>query len=1512
MSWPLAQDYNEALQNPQSSFSDPELRQGQVVVNALGIPQPCSGNFADVYAVECAASKTKWAVKCFTREVHGLRERYSEISLHLQLARLPFTVDFQYLEQGVRIAGQWYPALKMHWVEGFTLNTFVRDMLDKPAMLDALGQIWLRMARRLREAKIGHGDLQHGNVLMVPGSTASSLAVKLIDYDGMWVPALAKTPSGEAGHPAYQHPQRLREGTYNPEVDRFSLLVIYCALRALRLGGRQLWERFDTGDNLLFRQQDFETPARSPLISELLRMNHPELRNLVAKLIDAARSPLDQVPHLADLVPEEKPAARSKPQAAARAAAATAPEPNAFQDIDAESTGGRSRRETARGGSLIPWIAAGGVAACAVVGGVLLWGLRAGGNSEKPSTEQPLTRSKNTDASPPPKVEENVPPRPAPNPKDIPVKPVEARLPILDGPPGEVRRFEGMTGVYNMAFSPDGRRFLTAHNDRSVHLWDTAAGKEIHVLKGHTDVVWSAIFSPDGKRAVSASSDKTVRLWDLETGKQIKALMGHTGRAYHAVFSPDGRQVLSGSEDSTVRLWDVDTGREIRSYPGHLGAVHEVAFAPDGAQVVSAGFDQRLHLWEKDTGKELPPCEGSTAHVYRLAFSADGQFIAAGGADNLVCIWRIANRSVLHSLKGSSGPVIGLRFSPDGRQLVSITKAGDAQVWDTATGKELGRYYGPQDTGMDAAAVSADGRYFLTAGADKMARLWRLPPPDVLAAKPDAPAGEVQVFQGHTAPIRRVAYSFDGRHVLSAGFDGTVRVWEVATGRERIAFKGHAHPHIHGLAILPDGRRALSAGADRVVRLWDMDDGHEIRAFKEHTEYVFNVAVSPDGRRIVSGGMSPVALLWETETGRVIHQLDGHGAAVEHVCFAPDGRSVLIGYGKGSIRLWDAASGQEIREFQGHTAAVTGVQFSPDSRLALSCSRDKTVCLWDVSTGKELRRFEGHTDQVEGATLSPDGRRAVTGSTDKTVRLWDVATGKELHRFEGHTKRVFDVAYSPDGRYALSGSDDQTLRLWRLPFAPFMIGQPFPIKAGNTVVQSAPPAPGKTEPAPNAGKLPVPDEAAQKEATEEIREIYKADYATLRQADERVALAVKLLKRGMSKSEKPEQRFVYLREARDLAARGGDVTVSLSAIDELTKTFAVEPLAMKIAALEIAVKALRNAEAGKRLYEQALAAVEEAESADDYDFAAKLLKLAQSAALKSGDPFFRNVVTQRENRQKTLRAEYAKIADAVKTLADKPDDAAANLTAGKFQCFAKEDWSKGAPMLARGQDAALAELARKDMENPAGAEEQAALGQAWGTFADKQSNANVKKAAQQRARRWLRAALPYLNGAEADRVASQLEVKIGKLKFRPGLVAELFGGEKFERRIKARLDYKIDYEWGGGSPGDKVPADHFSIRWQGVLIPPRAGKYKLTLNHDDGARLKIDGQTVIDGWGGPGEESKEVVLTNQPHVLQLELWENIGDAHIRLQWGLDGGFKEQPVPLDALFHEVKQERLLAP
>lgn len=342
MSWPLSQDYNEAVQNPLSTFSDPELKQSEVATNDLGLPMPCSGNFADVYELNHPAGG-KWAVKCFTRQIPGIQDRYLKISNYLQKCRLPFIVQFNFLEQGVKVRGQWYPILKMDWVEGLSLNEFVDDYVDRPRILQSLCDMWVKLATGLREARLAHCDLQHGNVLLVPGGQEGKLSLRLVDYDGMWVPALERSKSIELGHSNYQHPQRQREGLWSNHIDSFSHLVIYTALRAVASAGKPLWQRCNNGDNLLFKQTDLVAPTKSPLFAELFKSGDPAVKYLAGVLMDAARQPLAQTPLLYDVVqgiPRTKTARRD--------AAVALPRDTVDESLDWERVLGEARRKRRR------------------------------------------------------------------------------------------------------------------------------------------------------------------------------------------------------------------------------------------------------------------------------------------------------------------------------------------------------------------------------------------------------------------------------------------------------------------------------------------------------------------------------------------------------------------------------------------------------------------------------------------------------------------------------------------------------------------------------------------------------------------------------------------------------------------------------------------------------------------------------------------------------------------------------------------------------------------------------------------------------------------------------------------------------------------------------------------------------------------------------------------------------------------------------------------------------------
>ncbi len=305
MVWPTQNDYDEAAENLRYSMSDEDLRGGQAELDDQQLPKVWSGNFANVYRIDCPATGKSWALKCFTREVSTRQERYRHIAAALKAARLPFTVPFVYLEHGVQVHGQWFPAVKMEWVEGQTLNSFVEESLEKPKMLRQLLDLWPRLASRLRDAGIAHADLQHGNVLLVPAADGK-LALKLIDYDGMYVPALAGTQSGEMGHAAYQHPKRAAQRAYNAHVDRFSHLVIYTAVHCLKSDRQNLWRQFSNGDNLLFREADFQKPNVSTVFQSLWELGDEQSRAMVGRLILACRQPLEGVPWVDEIVVRER------------------------------------------------------------------------------------------------------------------------------------------------------------------------------------------------------------------------------------------------------------------------------------------------------------------------------------------------------------------------------------------------------------------------------------------------------------------------------------------------------------------------------------------------------------------------------------------------------------------------------------------------------------------------------------------------------------------------------------------------------------------------------------------------------------------------------------------------------------------------------------------------------------------------------------------------------------------------------------------------------------------------------------------------------------------------------------------------------------------------------------------------------------------------------------------------------------------------------------------------------
>jgi conflict system STAND superfamily ATPase/WD40 domain-containing protein len=289
----------------------------------------------------------------------------------------------------------------------------------------------------------------------------------------------------------------------------------------------------------------------------------------------------------------------------------------------------------------------------------------------------------------------------------------------------------------------------------------------------------------------------------------------------------------------------------------------------------------------------------------------------------------------------------------------------------------------------------------------------------------------LRVFRGHARPVRTIAFSPDGKRVVTASRDNTARLWDAESGKDIAELKGHTSS-VWSAAFSPDGTRVVTASEDGTARLWDAEGGKETAVLKGHMDRVLSAAFSPDGKRVVTASEDGTARLWDAGSGTAVAVLKGRAHGVNSAAFSPDGKRVATASDDGTARLWDAESGTEIAELEGHAGAVQSAAFSPDGKRVVTASADKTARLWDAASAKEVAVLvlEGHTDAVMSAAFSPDGKRVVTASADKTARLWDADSSKQIAALQGHTSQVWSAAFSPDGTRVVTASDDGTARLW--------------------------------------------------------------------------------------------------------------------------------------------------------------------------------------------------------------------------------------------------------------------------------------------------------------------------------------------------------------------------------------------------------------------------------------------------------------------------------------------------
>ncbi len=286
-------------------------------------------------------------------------------------------------------------------------------------------------------------------------------------------------------------------------------------------------------------------------------------------------------------------------------------------------------------------------------------------------------------------------------------------------------------------------------------------------------------------------------------------------------------------------------------------------------------------------------------------------------------------------------------------------------------------------------------------------------------------------LMGHRMSVRSVAFSPDGKRIVSGSQDNLVKVWDATNGQETLTFKGHQDV-VRSVAFSPDGQRIVSGSWDCPPKVWDATTGQEIFTLGSEN-FVMCVAFSPDGKSIACGNGYWKLKLWDAASGEETLTLKGHNEAIVCLAFSPDGKRIVTGSHDRTLKTWDLTTGKETLTFKGHTGSIRSVAFSADGKRIASGSDDHTVRVWDAASGQETLLLKGHTDRVWSVAFSPNGKWILSGSNDKTMKLWDASTGRETLTLKGHTAGVMWVAFSPDGKRIVSGSWDNTLKLWDVP-----------------------------------------------------------------------------------------------------------------------------------------------------------------------------------------------------------------------------------------------------------------------------------------------------------------------------------------------------------------------------------------------------------------------------------------------------------------------------------------------
>ena len=666
--------------------------------------------------------------------------------------------------------------------------------------------------------------------------------------------------------------------------------------------------------------------------------------------------------------------------------------------------------------------------------------------------------------------------------------------------------------ITHVVTSRDGKLLATSGllNTRpAIVIRNLETGSHLTTLLGHAGPILAMQFSADGTKLATGSDDGTARVWDLTDAKfpELARFTGHEAAVTAVTISIDGTLAVSGAANNSLKVWSIADGTETKTLAGHTAPIVSLAMLPDGT-AVSAG-DTSVRFWTLATGQQARTFAAPAA-ITTMTLSPDGVQLVVGSANNLLTAHNPANGAVLFQLPGHLAPVRSIAFSGNGARLASRSADGEYRVWESTgrlrearivdsgastlaagqvpaptlfhgvafdfapeslllsdpgklTGQltlSLQHLVAPAATPLNGVAFLPDGKGILTAGTDKIVRLWN-----------PADGAGIRQFPGHTDVVTSVAVSHDGTQVLAGSVDKTVRIWNTVDAAAVATLTQPAA--VRSLSLSGDNSRLAVTGDDALVRVWDMATRQSLQRFAGHTGAVGAVSFGPDATSFVTGGVDKTANVWNIAAQRVL--VAGEGA-VKQAAFVGDGSRFAAVVGEAAlVRVWNQAD-DVVTELTAGAMPLSGLAVRPDGSVLVAGSDDKKVYQWSLTDGKQTAVIETPAAVTQLAfavsqtlpAADVPAYELLVGGADNLVRVFEAGSHRRLEEFptaapvtvltplansrkvvalgtanaaavhersllqivDAHPGGVNDLVHSPDGKQLFSGGADGLVRIW--------------------------------------------------------------------------------------------------------------------------------------------------------------------------------------------------------------------------------------------------------------------------------------------------------------------------------------------------------------------------------------------------------------------------------------------------------------------------------------------------